>query len=78
MLSAGDTFYPFKKIPLIPGIGLGVKNKQETWDPFTRAMLLYDFHIKDFSIGPMIMYDFFPNFKDIMSYGVTFGYSLHD
>ena len=76
-LSVGADFYPFK-FPLIPAIGIGAKNYEGKWDPFIRLILLYDFHLGDFSLGPMIMYDFFPNQKDIMSYGITVGYSLYD
>jgi hypothetical protein len=75
--SIGADFYPFK-FPLIPAVGIGAKNYERKWDPFVRLMLLYNFHLSNFSLGPMIMYDFFPNQKDIMSYGITVGYSLHD
>ena len=75
-LSVGADLYPFK-FPLIPGILVGAKSYEKKWDPFIRAILLYDFHFGDFSVGPMIMYDFFPNQKNIMSYGLTVGYSLH-
>ena len=74
--SVGTVFYPFD-IPLIPAFGVGAKNYEGKWDPFVRAMLAYDFHLDNFSLGPMVMYDFFPNQKDIMSYGITVGYSLH-
>jgi hypothetical protein len=75
-LSVGADFYPFK-IPLVPGIMIGAKNYDSKWNPFVRGMLVYDFHSGNFSWGPMIMYDFFPNEKDIMSYGIFVGYSLH-
>jgi hypothetical protein len=75
-LSVGADFYPFK-FPLLPGIMVGAKYAHSEWKPFIRAMLLYDFHIGSFSLGPMIMYDFFSGEKDIMSYGITVGYSLH-
>lgn len=74
--SVGTTFYPFE-FPLIPAVGIGAKSYEGKWKPFVRTMVLCDFHINDFSIGPMVMYDFFPDEKDIMSYGVTVGYSLH-
>ena len=75
--SVGTSFYPFK-FPLIPAVGVGLKNYNKSkWKPFFRTVLLYDFHIGNFSIGPMVMYDLFPEEKDIMSYGVTIGYSLH-
>ena len=57
---------------------MGAKNFDSKWDAFFRAVLAYDFHVGDFSLGPLVMYDFFPNEKDIMSYGMTVGYSLHD
>lgn len=75
-LSVGADFYPFK-FPLAPGILVGAKSYDKEWDPFVRLMVTYDVHLGDFSLGPLIMYDFFPNQKDIMSYGVTVGYSLH-
>ena len=74
--SVGADFYLFR-FPLIPAVGIGAKNYEKHWDPFVRIMLIYDFHFGDFSLGPMVMYDFFPNQKDIMSYGITVGYSLH-
>ena len=75
-LLAGGVGYLFK-FPLVLGAGIGAKSYEHDWGAFFRLMATYDFHLGDFSIGPMIMYDFFPNFKDIMSYGVTVGYSLH-
>ena len=75
-LSVGTTFYPFK-FPLIPVIGVGAKSYDKKWDPFLRTMLAYEFHLNSISIGPLVMYDLFPNQKDIMSYGVTVGISLH-
>lgn len=75
-LSVGADFYPFK-FPLIPGILVGAKSYEKKWAPFVRAMVVYDFHLGAFSLGPMVMYDFFPNEKDIMSYGIAIGYSLH-
>ena len=74
-LSVGTVFYPFK-FPLIPVVGIGAKNYDKKWDPFIRTMLAYDFHLNKISVGPMVMYDFFPNQKDIMSYGITVGFSL--
>ena len=74
--SIGSDFYIFQ-FPLIPAVTIGAKNYEGKWDPFVRVMAVYDFHFDDFSIGPMIMYDLFPNQKDIMSYGITVGYSLH-
>lgn len=75
-LSAGADFHPFN-FPLIPGILIGAKSYDKKWDPFVRVMLVYDFYIGNFSLGPMVMYDFFPNQKDITSYGIVVGYSLH-
>ena len=75
--SVGASFYPFK-FPLIPAVGVGLKNYNKSkWKPFYRGILVYDFHVGNFSFGPMVMYDLFPERKDIMSYGVTVGYSLH-
>ena len=75
--SVGFDVYPFK-FPLIPAFAFGWKNPGGTvWKPFFRGMAVYDFHVRNLSIGPMIMYDWFFDSKDIMSYGVTVGYSLH-
>ena len=75
-LSVGGNFYPFS-FPLIPAIGIGAKNSDNKWDLFFRGVLLYDFHVGNFSIGPMVMWDVYSEEKDIVSYGVTVGYSLH-
>ncbi len=74
--SVGADFYVFP-FPLYPAVALGAKNYEGKWDPFARVMAVYEFHLDKVSIGPMIMYDFFPNQKDIMSYGIAVGYSLH-
>lgn len=74
--SLGSAFYPFK-FPLIPVLGVGAKRYEGKWNPFVRTMLTYDFHLDNWSVGPMVMYDFFPDEKDIMSYGITVGFSLH-
>ena len=74
--SVGTTFYPFK-FPLIPAIGIGAKSYDGDWNAFLRGILTYNFHLDKVSLGPMIMYDAFPNQKDIMSYGITVGFSLH-
>ena len=75
--SVGASFYPFE-FPLILAAGVGLKNYDKSnWKEFFRLLTVYDFHIGNFSLGPMIMYDFFPQRKDIMSYGLTFGISLH-
>ena len=74
--SVGADFYPFK-FPLIPGILVGAKNYESNWDPFARIIVLYEFPLGKMSVGPVVMYDFFPNYRDIMSYGVAVGYSLH-
>ena len=75
--SVGATFYPFK-IPLVTAVGVGLKNyDKSSWKDFYRAMVAYDFHLGKISLSPLIMYDLFPNRKDIMSYGVAVGFSLH-
>ncbi len=74
--SVGADFYLFD-FSLIPAIGVGAKSYDSKWDPFLRTMLAYDFHLNSISIGPMVMYDLFPKQKNIMSYGVSLGISLH-
>ncbi len=74
-LSAGATFYPFK-FPLIFAAGIGAKYSHEKWKEFYRGVLLYDFHLDNISIGPMVMYDVFSDEKDIISTGITIGFSL--
>ena len=75
--SVGATFYPFK-FPLIPAIAVGLKNyDKSSWKEFYRLFLAYDFHVGKISLSPLIMYDLFPNRKDIMSYGIAVGFSLH-
>ena len=73
--SAGTTFYPFS-FPLIPGIGAGAKRYEGKWDPFARLLLAYDFHLNKITLSPVLMYDLFPNQKDIMSYGIAVGFEL--
>ena len=73
--SVGADFYLFE-FPLIPAIAIGAKNYESKWDPFVRVMAIYDFHKGDLLVGPMVMYDLFPNQMDIMSYGINIGYSL--
>ena len=70
--SVGTSVYPFK-FPLILGAAFGAKRSDNRWKEFTRGLILYDLHFDNFSIGPIIMYDFFPERKDIMSYGLTVG-----
>ena len=74
--SVGSTFYPFS-FPLIPAVAVGAKHSNDKWDIFFRTMLIYDFHIDNISIGPMVMWDIYPGEKDIFSYGVTAGFSIH-
>jgi hypothetical protein len=73
--SVGGAFYLFK-FPLILGAGLGAKYSHIKWKPFVRTLASYDFHIGQFSLGPMLMYDFYFDTKDIISPGVTFGIGL--
>lgn len=73
--SLGTTFYPFS-FPLMPAIGFGSKRYHGKWKPFIRGVLVYDFHLDNMSIGPMVMYDMFSQNKDIMSIGVTVGFSI--
>jgi len=73
--SVAADFYLFK-FPLILGAGFGAKNQGSKWKPFIRTLATYDFHIGQFSLGPMIMYDIYFDNKDIISPGVTFGISL--
>lgn len=75
-LSIGGVGY-FFDFPMVLGAGIGAKSYEKKWDPFARLMATYDFHVGELSLGPMIMYDLFPNHKDIMSYGIAIGYSLH-
>ena len=75
--SVGTTLYPFKKIPLVFGAGVGAKNDHKKWKEFFRFLVVYDFHLNNFTIGPMYMWDLFPGQKDIFSLGVTVGFSLH-
>lgn len=75
-LSVGADFYPFK-FPLIPGILIGAKNASSKWKPFVRGILLYDFQFEKYSIGPLIMYDIYGDQNDIISFGVSAGFSLH-
>ena len=37
---------------------------------------MYAFHIGQFSLGPMLMYDIYFDDKNIISPGITFGISL--
>jgi len=62
---------------LIPAVAVGAKHSNDKWDIFFRTMLTYDFHIDNISIGPMVMWDIYPGEKDIFSYGVTAGFSIH-
>ncbi len=73
--SVAADFYLFK-FPLILGAGIGAKNQGSKWKPFVRGIATYDFHIGEFSLGPMIMYDIYFDNKIIISPGVTFGISL--
>ena len=75
-LSVGSTFYPFS-FPLIPAVAVGAKYDKEKWDIFFRGAIAYDFHVGSFSIGPMVMWDIYNQEKNIVSYGLTVGYSLH-
>ena len=72
-LSAGVTFYPFNHIPLVLGAGLGSKYKNEHWKYYYRSVVAYDFHVGKFTLGPVIIHDFFPSSKDITSFGLGFG-----
>ena len=74
-LSVGTSIYPFK-FPLIFGLGFGAKRSDDKWKEFSRGLILYDLHFDNFSIGPLVMYDFFPERKDIMSYGLTVGFGF--
>lgn len=74
--SIGSTFYPFR-FPLIPVAAVGFKNSKGDWKPFLRGILVYDFHAGNFSLGPMLMWDIYNEEKNILSYGLTIGYSLH-
>lgn len=73
--SVGADFYLFK-FPLILGAGFGLKSVGSKWKPFIRTLATYDFHIGQFSLGPMLMYDIYFENKDIISPGITFGISL--
>ena len=73
--SVGTSIYPFQ-FPLIFGVGFGAKRSGNQWKEFTRTLMLYDLHFDNFSIGPMVMYDFFPERKDITSYGLTVGFGF--
>ena len=73
--SVGTSIYPFQ-FPLIFGVGFGAKRSGDQWKEFTRALILYDLHFDNFSIGPMVMYDFFPERKNITSYGITVGFGF--
>jgi len=73
--SIGATAYPFN-FPLVFGAGVGAKSVDSKWKNFTRTLMVYDFHLNKLSIGPMVMYDFFPAEKDIMTYGLTVGFGF--
>lgn len=75
-LSAGVSTYPFK-FPLVLAFGFGGKYSDSHWKYFTRGLATYDFHLNEFSLGPMVMYDAFPGEKDIFTIGVSVGYSIH-
>lgn len=75
-ISAGVTVYPFKNVPFSPAGSIGIKNSHGKWKMFYRAILTYIFHIKNISIAPMVMHDFFIDEKDISSYGVTVGFNF--
>jgi len=75
--SVGTSIYPFKKTPLIFGLAVGAKNDHNKWKPFFRTLAAYDFHIKNISLGPMVMWDIYEGEKDIISIGATLGISLH-
>ena len=73
--SLGADFYLFK-FPLILGAGFGLKNQDSNWKTFVRGIAIYDFHIGQFSLGPIVMYDIYFDNKNIISPGVSLGYSF--
>ena len=74
--SVGADFYLFD-FPLVLGVAGGAKNHHRKWDPFFRALAIYDFHVGNFSIGPLLMYDVYSGDKNIISFGASVGISLH-
>ncbi|MGI9530279.1 hypothetical protein [Lutimonas sp.] len=75
-LSVGGVLYPFDKFPLALALGIGAKHKSEKWHHYYRGVLAYDFHLGKVSLSPTIIHDFYPESKDITSYGVQIGISL--
>lgn len=75
-ISMGGTSYPFKQVPFIIGVSIGAKNAHSKWKGFLRTQVTYNFHYKEISIGPMLMYDVFSEQLNMMSLGLTLGISL--
>jgi len=76
-ISAGVDFSPIRKVPFFVGTALGAKNeKKDKWKPFVRGVAGYDFHIGKFSLGPVVMHDFYNARKNILSVGIGFGISF--
>lgn len=75
-LSAGGVLYPFNNIPFAAALAVGGKYKNEEWHGYVRGLLAYDFHLGKVSLSPTIIHDFFPESKDITSFGLQVGVSL--